>query len=220
MIGLEGAVAQRPQRAAKSICTASSISELTAIYAPEVNVVSYPRALDPQITAEAAHVLCQPMFQIKTPIAATRAGRSRLLAMLSDAATIAADVHFWVEVLADLTGADEIGVRLAKVEAAMCPRFHVDRIAVRMVSTYVGAGTEYLSNDEVDRRWLGHAAAGQPDDSSGLLRSGARVHTAAAGALVLFKGEAWPGNTGHGAVHRSPQASASCSRLVMTLDPL
>ncbi|AKT38986.1 DUF1826 domain-containing protein [Chondromyces crocatus] len=111
-------------------------------------------------------------------------------------------------------------MRLDRVTTAMCPRLHVDRVTARIVVTYVGAGTEYVPSEHVDRRWLGHAACGAPDAESGLLLPGASVRCCAAGDVILLKGEAWPGHEGRGAVHRSPDCSARSPRLVMTLDPL
>jgi hypothetical protein len=102
----------------------------------------------------------------------------------------------------------------------MCPRLHVDRVTLRAVATYVGAGTEYLSNEDVDRRWLGHAARGAPDHLSGLVRSGGVIQAAQPGDIVLLKGEAWPENVGGGAVHRSPAVTDATPRVVMTLDLL
>lgn len=143
-----------------------------------------------------------------------------LRAALLAAPGLAEDLAAWVDVLAELTGSERIGVRFARVSTAMCPRLHVDRVTLRVVGTYVGAGTEYLSNDDVDRRWLGHAARGAPDHLSGLLRPGGVIQAAQPGDIVLLKGEAWPDNAGGGAVHRSPAVTDSTPRLVMTLDPL
>jgi hypothetical protein len=102
----------------------------------------------------------------------------------------------------------------------MCPRFHVDRVLVRLCTTYCGADTEYLANADADRRRLGFAAGGRPDETSGLLRDGAKIARAATGAIVVLKGEAWPGNAARGAIHRSPATASDAQRLVLTLDAL
>lgn len=147
-------------------------------------------------------------------------GRCALAAHMTNLLHLAAELDFWSEVLAELTGCELVGVRLARLEAAMCPRFHTDTVTVRLVSTIMGNGTEYLAEEDVDRRWLGHAAQGKTDELSGLLRAGARIQRAETGDVVLLKGEAWRNNARRGAVHRSPQASPGPPRLVMTLEPL
>ena len=138
------------------------------------------------------------------------AGRAAFVELLRDLAAL----------YAALLGAERLGLRLSTLERAMCPRFHVDRVGVRLVYTVLGPGTEWLDSEVVDRRHLGHLAAGQPDECSGLIRPGGRVRRARAGDLCLLKGEAWPGNTGRGAVHRSPTPTPGERRVVVTLDTL
>jgi hypothetical protein len=123
----------------------------------------------------------------------------------------------------ELTGATAVGVRLWTLESTMCPRFHVDRVTVRLVCTYVGAGTELVAHEDADRAWLGHAPqAGRDGDDpdARVVRSPECVVRAPRGALVLLKGEAWPENEGRGAVHRSPSTSSATPRLVLTIDPV
>ncbi len=131
---------------------------------------------------------------------------------------LAEDVWTWVEVLGDLVEVRSIGVRLAKLEQAMCPGFHVDHLVLRLVCTYGGPATEFLDNASVDRTRLGHASGGLDDAQSGLIRPEHAIKRAAAGDVVLLKGNAWPGNEGRGAVHRSPLATLRQPRLVLTLD--
>lgn len=196
-----------------------SVADLCALFEDGVNVVALSRHVDPVLLEQAQHALAEPTFRLLTSVTPSE-GSGALRAQLGGLSRLAEEVHFWTDVVTELTGCEVVGVRLARVEAAMCPRFHVDKVTVRLVSTFIGGGTEYLDARDVDRRWLGHAAHGANDEVSGLLRPGARVRRAQAGEVVLLKGEAWPENQGRGAVHRSPSASATSPRLVMTLDPL
>jgi hypothetical protein len=196
-----------------------SVAELIALFEEGVNVVVLSRRLDPLVIGEAQQALSRPSFRLLTSVTPGE-GSGALTAQMTGLPRLAEEVHFWTEVLAELTGCELVGVRLARLEAAMCPRFHVDKLTVRVVSAFAGSGTEYLAEEDVDRRWLGHAAHGVRDEASGLMRAGARVRRAEASDVVLLKGESWPNNAGRGAVHRSPSASAASPRLVMTLDPL
>jgi hypothetical protein len=167
-----------------------------------------------------------PSAQRKRPgfVASSRSNRKPGQRPLGDELAgfshLAADVQFWAQVLVDLTGCDSIGVRLALMTRAMCPRFHVDKVALRLVMTYQGPGTELVSSDHVDRRHLGHVAGDSADEVGGLLLTPDCVRRACAFDVVLLKGEAWPDNQGLGAVHRSPAITGALPRLVMTLDPL
>lgn len=204
--------------ARSSVRVVDHVSELCEVFEDDANVVSLSRRLDPELVAEARGALAHPFRVVTT--ASPSDGVDALAAQMPGLPRIAADIFFWTEVLADITGCDLVGVRLARVEAAMCPRFHVDRVVVRIVSAFAGLGTEYLAEEDVDRRWLGRGSLDVGDESSGLLQESAQVRRAETGDVVLLKGEGWPGNQGRGAVHRSPSASRSAPRLVMTLDPL
>jgi len=207
-------------RVAGSVRIVSEIAEFSGLFEDSVNVVVLERPRAQCLVHDAERAVRDPGARFAIAMAPLAADFSALPAALDGYAHLAADLLRWMEVLRDLTGCKLVGVRLARLDAAMCPRFHVDRVAVRAVITFVGSGTEYLASEDVDRSWLGHAATHLRDETSGLLRQGAVLRKAAAGDVVLLKGEAWPGNAGRGAVHRSPSASQASARLVATLDPL
>jgi Protein of unknown function (DUF1826) len=210
---------ERPGEPRSSVRVVDHVTELTAIYAPEVNVVALRRPPSPELLADGDRAVREPSFRTLFVIRpGSKPGDAR--GSLEAFPHLAGDAQRWAEVLADLTGAEQIGVRVIRVTAAMCPRFHVDRVTLRVVRTYRGPGTEYVASEHVDRRRLGHSAGGLADEHSGLLRSPSRIHRAEPGDVVLLKGEAWPENAGRGAVHRSPSASEETPRLVMTLDLL
>ncbi len=194
--------------------------ELGALYERGINVALLRRPLSPGLQDEVRRALRTPGFRVLVTVSAGGQAAEGLQGVLQGFPLLAEDVERCVELLSDLTGCEQVGVRIARLQEAMCPRFHVDRVTLRAVCTYEGQGTEFAAEDGVDRRRLGHLAGGEADEDSGLLRCADAVHVAPAGDLLFLKGEAWPGNVGHGAVHRSPGADATCPRLVMTLDPL
>ena len=206
-------------RVESSVREVHQVAALTALFRDEVNIVALSRRLDAATLEEAQVALAEPSFRLLTSTTPNE-GPLSVMARTTALPHLAKELHFWTEVLAELTGCERVGVRLTRLEEAMCPRFHVDKVLVRIVSTFLGTGTEYLAEEDVDRRWLGHAALGASDEASGLMRPGARIRRAEPGDVLLLKGEAWPHNAGRGAVHRSPGASSSSPRLVMTLDPL
>nr|WP_255671442.1 DUF1826 domain-containing protein [Corallococcus sp. AS-1-6] len=95
-----------------------------------------------------------------------------------------------------MLGAGSLGVRLHTLGRDLCPRFHVDRVGVRLLCTYAGPATGWLENPQVVRSALG------PDGQ--VARPGAFVRPLERFDVALLKGEAWPGNIGNGVVHRSP----------------
>lgn len=198
-----------------SIVRRRQIAELCAIERPEVSVLVLQRMLTPQLRDDAERLSRCAGFQMRAVVTPNPRGKQALAARLTEYPYLAADLGVWVEVLADLVECSVVGLRLARLESAMCPRLHVDYVSVRVVSTYTGSATRLVESADVDRSRLG-----QPGHDESVLRQGAFVHAADSGDIVLLKGERWPGNEGRGAVHRSPAASPTRPRLVLTLDPL
>jgi hypothetical protein len=120
------------------------------------------------------------------------------------------DVSWLVSAFACLLGAKRIGVRLRALDKAMCPRFHVDHVPVRLITTYSGMGSQWLREDVMERRQLGRPEAEPVQDSL--------IEQIASGDVALFKGEKWHGNEGFGLIHRSPQPASGERRLILTLD--
>ena len=119
-----------------------------------------------------------------------------------------ADVAWLVSAFACLLGAKRIGVRLRLLDKAMCPRFHVDHVPVRLITTYAGIGSQWLREGVMDRRQLSQADA-EPSE---------RIEQIHCGEVALLKGDKWRGNDGYGLIHRSPALAANERRLILTLD--
>ena len=87
----------------------------------------------------------------------------------------------------------------------MCPRFHVDNVPLRLLTTYAGPGSEWLREDQSPRREL--LTSLPPVDN---------IQHLSVGEVAVLKGEKWQGNEGAGLVHRSP--SGQQGRLLLSLD--
>ncbi len=113
---------------------------------------------------------------------------------------------------------EDAGLRLATLNSAMCPRFHVDQVPCRLVTTYHGTATQWLANDAVNRAKLGHGSNGLPDSESGLYTKESDIQHLSVGDVALLKGERWSGNENRGLVHWSPNIESCEPRLLLTLD--
>ncbi|GGU48770.1 hypothetical protein GCM10009504_01310 [Pseudomonas laurentiana] len=118
-----------------------------------------------------------------------------------------ADVAWLVSAYACLLDARRVGVRLTVLDNAMCPRWHVDHVPLRLLTTYAGPGSEWLE-EAVDKRVQPLPAEVEPS----------RVRQLACGAVALLKGEKWLGNEGSGLIHRSPALANGERRLILSLD--
>lgn len=135
------------------------------------------------------------------------------------AAAFYADIHQVLDMFCCLFDAKILGLRINTLEHAMCPRFHTDNVAIRLITTYYGLATEWLPDQLSNRTALGTAFARQINTPSAITKSENHIQRMAAGDVALFKGELWEGNEGRGIIHRSPAPTIQQpKRLVVTCD--
>ncbi|WP_166420240.1 DUF1826 domain-containing protein [Pseudoalteromonas sp. Z1A8] len=132
--------------------------------------------------------------------------------------TLCEDIALLVEMFCCLFDLKRAGLRLKVLDKPMCPRFHVDKIPCRLVTTYQGVATQWLNHSDVNRSKLGTGNLGKPDEESGLFKSLSNINQLTKGDVALLKGEYWNDNEGAGLVHRSPPVAANEQRLLLTLD--
>lgn len=171
----------------------TDLAAVERVFDPHVNLVIWKRRLSLP-TAEYARWPGTPRLvrsiraaQIDVTTVAREIG-------IAPQTALAADIVMLCDVFATLTGADRLGLRMDTTDRATCPKFHADRVMLRLITTYRGPATEWLEGETVRR---------------------AHAHD------VLFtKGELWPDLACGPCVHRSPQPRAGQTRLMLTLDSL
>lgn len=199
--------------------------ELAAIFEAVTQIAVLPRAVDAGISAYLAQAaksgrlgsgLCAVLRVGQGPV------RPELgLPDLPGREALADDVAGLAELYGDLLGCDAVGLRLEVIERAMCPRFHVDHVGLRMLCTYRGPGTEWLDDAAADLAFLGARSGGLPDEASGLVRDPRGVHVVPPFAVALLKGDRWQGNAGRGIIHRSPAVPVDLApRVLVAIDAI
>ncbi len=128
------------------------------------------------------------------------------------------DIAELVDMFCVLFDLKQTGLRLTTLDRAMCPRFHVDHVPCRLVTTYQGVATQWLPHHAVDRSKLGRGNQGLPDEQSGIYLNESDICQLTTGDVALLKGELWEGNENAGLVHRSPTVTEGEPRLLLTLD--
>ena len=212
-------------QAETEICRRSTQSDcpdvLAEIYKDHINISIWQRTLSPELMRAADFILgLNHAFRFSGSIEPETAFDSlcEALGSTSEAKIISTDVAEIVNMFCFLFDLEQVGLRLTALDRAMCPKFHVDRVPCRLVSTYSETATEWLNHQDVDRNKLGVGSKGKPDEESGLYRSPSDIHQLHCGDVALLKGESWIGNEGGGLVHRSPTLSNQRKRLLLTLD--
>jgi len=128
---------------------------LTEIFREQVNLTIWNRPLEARIKSFVAELTA-------------RAGKLERFIILSeddDATTVLpkwaleidgaqawmADLDKLIDMYRCLFEPQAVGLRLHVLQGTMCPRFHTDRVPVRLLCTYQGVGTEWLHEEQVTR---------------------------------------------------------------------
>lgn len=193
---------------------------LTNIYLEETNIAIWQRQLSATLKQSVdAFLRSHPNFQLSMTVAP-----QSVLSSISESLGDNDQVEL-CENIAELTSMfcclfelKRAGLRLTALDRAMCPKFHVDKVPCRLITTFQGAATEWLPHHAVNRQKLGIGSNGQPDDQSGLYQRHDDIQQLNCGDVGLLKGELWSGNESAGLVHRSPALEIGERRLLLTLD--
>ncbi|WP_063465350.1 DUF1826 domain-containing protein [Ectothiorhodospira sp. BSL-9] len=113
---------------------------------------------------------------------------------------LAADIKVLAGYFQRVSGHTLLDISLDTISHQECPYFHVDNLDLRLVCTYLGTGTEYLDDTQVDRGWLGQGANEK-------VCGGSTPHQAAPMDVLLMKGRTYPAPSERSQVHRSPAPS-------------
>jgi hypothetical protein len=194
-------------------------AELRQILNPGVNLCLWQRPVQPKVTSELSNLCAShlPDVRCRTSAASFDGDVSTLLTQqgLDPVA-----FKYWREDLRGLanlffsvSGGRDVVLRLETTDDDGCRRFHVDRTHLRLLCTYRGPGTEWLTDTQVDRT---AQTSGAPNECIIRFREPSRFEPFWVGIL---KGDAFPGNAGLGLVHRSPQiAGSGQTRVLFCLD--
>lgn len=197
-------------------------STLADVYREDTNIAIWRRKLPSSLRRFAEGFLTfnssfQTAMTVNPKNVFTNVEKS--LGVINHSATeLSENVAELVNMFCDLFEAKQVSLRFRVLDQAMCPRFHVDRVPCRLVTTYSGVATQWLPDHLVDRTKLGVGSKGQPDDQSGVYPNENAIYQLNSGDVGLLKGELWDGNENNGLVHRSPQVSTGERRLLLTLD--
>lgn len=119
--------------------------------------------------------------------------------ILPDAPKLAADITTLAQQFAALFSASQLRVRMETVTGNACKKFHVDYVRARLITTYLGGGSEWGYSHE----------GNEPTD----------VQQFSTGDVTIFKGARYEGYNNPTVLHRSPPiAGTGLKRYVLCID--
>lgn len=205
----------------ESFSISDQLGVLSDIYHEDKNIVIWQREFSDSLKQAAEDIVNNnPKLQISATVTPQNAHSiiNHELGLVEFGSIVSDDIAQLVDMFCCLFDSKNVGLRLTSLNKAMCPRFHVDRVPCRLVTTYFGVATQWLDHNSVDRSKLGPANQGKPDELSGLFQNQSDIQQLAQAHVALLKGELWERNEGRGLVHRSPQLANNAHRLLLTLD--
>jgi Protein of unknown function (DUF1826) len=212
----------RQVRATRKVSSASVVRSpdaLTQILHPEQNVCLLRRDLPQAIEQGMAGLGEVDSFERKRVVESETdlAWLAEPLGSLR-ADILTADLSQWLVAFRAIAADSPVTGCLVVTRQDECRKYHVDWVGLRLIVTYAGPGTEWVPNEAVRRKSLRRPWSSLAAINRRIVPEPARVMAAGAGDVLILKGESYPGNSGRGAVHRSPAiADSSGVRLVFKL---
>lgn len=121
------------------------------------------------------------------------------------AGLLAADIVEIATLFVDIAETDLVDIGLGVIQHDSCWKFHRDHVRLRLLTTYFGPGTQYVSGTDADRALREQKAFD------------GEIHEIPRLTVAMFKGA--KDASGKGIVHRSPPiAGTGQTRLVLTLN--
>ncbi len=176
--------------------TVESATALACIHDSEIDLVIWNRGAKASVYHDLADVSLDQLPAFRLESVAFADLDAALVPHAAATPALAADIAELAKLYARLLRLKRLRIRLETVTTDACSRFHVDRVRLRLLTTYVGPGTD----------WLDAGAA--PDQ---------RIRRLPEGAVALLKGSLWPGSPG--CPHRSPPIKGTGRhRLLLSID--
>lgn len=185
---------------------AGNAAALEAIRDPEISLAIWERSVPANMAA-----LLTPEIG-KARLTSAPEGLSAALRLALDGANyptgsirsvLEDDIAQLARHFATVMRSDTVDIRLERVTTNACRKWHADYVTARLITTYVGQGTQWIDGDNSSP-----CDCGEPHD----------LRQLAAGDVAIFKGRHW--DEERAAIHRSPPIEGSGEqRLLLVINP-
>lgn len=220
------AMAKAPAESSPSSCPAhcacGTLAELCKIHLPHTNIAIAARPVESAIVDYLDDVAHDPWGSLAIDIETI--DEIDILAdelpktedHLQGQRALILDLKCLAKTYFAVSRAKRVTVQISFIDNDMCRLFHADHIDLRLLCTYRGKGTEWLTEDNAKRAGLGKGC------NDNICRDPTKVRRFNTFDVGLLKGTRYPGNDGFGAVHRSPPISGSAEpwRVMVKIDAI
>jgi hypothetical protein len=128
--------------------------------------------------------------------------------------SIIKDIHQLLKLFGETSDSNSFRLLLASVNSNMCQKFHTDINDLRMLCTYYGPGTLWLTDDNINRQALNSFG-----DEECIALDESKIQQAGTGSAIILKGAIYLSEGTKAVVHRSPTIEESVeTRLLLRID--
>lgn len=124
-------------------------------------------------------------------------------------ALLVADVAQLVSRFRQLTSSTSVKISFGTVRDDQCRKFHADYQRLRLITTYLGPGTEWLPEPAIRREALVEPPACPTSANQLIVKDSALVQRAHSGDVLVLRGHDGVRAGGLAAIHRSPPIERS-----------
>ena len=194
------------------VCLTNELDDLGIILNAGSSLVICQRVLPREVQEwlDALHVESLPVGRFEVSPANFQDAAGKLLDESGIPATFGRkflidDMCRLVQLFAKICNVERVDTRIEKINTDSCWKFHRDNVKLRLVTTYRGPATEWVSAEQAE------AALLEQRDFSG------PIQKLSSGDIAIFKGK--QAVESDGVVHRSPPiAGSGISRLLLCLN--
>ena len=186
---------------------------LESIHQKEVNIVLYERDTA-KMEAEINSLLEQNIELRANGEVGVIIDEIKKVLNPNDFPLIIQDIKDLLELFNEVSRANAIRLLMLTVNSNMCRKFHTDVNDMRMLCTYSGPGTLWLTEDNINRKALSSARS-----EENIFIEESKIQQAKTGAVIILKGALYPKEGTEAVVHRSPTIEESGEkRLILRID--
>jgi len=195
------------------------LCDLALIHQPDVNFAYFKRPVDDDVDLYTRHLIQQSFKGINTvvtsvSVAALVTDQLNAVGLFSSGKVkLTRDIIEITLSFLGVTQASHVRLMLKVVSDDACRKFHTDAYDMRLLSTYVGKGTEWIADQYVNRNEM---MTGSNED---IIKDFTQVRSMQPFEVAILKGEISLRPKGKGIVHRSPPVQyAGEKRLLLRID--
>ena len=197
----------------KNWASGNSSIVLDSIHKKEVNIAIYERdvsALEKEIDG-----LIERDFELRlSGDIKNLTDTISLEEELTECPQLRSDILALLEQFEKVTSASDFRLYLATIKSNMCRKFHTDINDLRMLCTYRGPGTLWLTEDNINRE-----SEDCCDDDDCLVIEKSKIQQTKEGSVVILKGALYPKEGTSPILHRSPTIEeGGIRRLMLRID--